>query len=553
MNAMRMSELPTTSSRPIPRPQRSQQFEHSHHPLHSPSLSSTHSLQRQSNANEAYPASLFYNSSVSSHRTSDRIYHPKHFRRRPILRLRRSLQSTLNFNSKCIPRVPVITLSTVSLKSKTKFKFCAMLTSRPSRELAPFDGNPETDVIEWLTAFDKAFGVHRHAMQGTPDQILTAKANHLHSKITEPAYSRILHELERYHANARDYHSIVTVMKRLYVNAASADLARSDLARMYQLSDESVAAFSNRLSKCVDRAYPTDPNDQREKRKLEEFTVRILPTLRLKLYSMTYTSFVDAIYQVERLETAYRAAGLPLTSSSISTHTVSSYLRDYDSRPEPFSQSRPSSSLIPHHDQLVRKEPSASPTRHGVYFQDYAKKITYHEVPCSPRHASPPQEHEPNLSLQPSKSNLKRLETRRPSPILIPPADSHSTTRTPYPSPSNSTNWIRKNPPITPPSYRRRTDGLIEPKTPQGFMRRKDPELSYDRSRNSYSRHDQRHYQQFRSNPHRHRDSSSDSSRSRTRHHQRRNDPHSPSPPRHFERYTSYSPPSRRYDSRRDH
>ena len=431
-----------------------------------------------------------------------------------------------------------------------------MLTSRPSRELAPFDGNPETDVIEWLTAFDKAFCVHRHAMSGTPDQILTAKANHLHSKLTEPAYSRILNELKRYNANARDYHSLITVMKRLYVNAASSDLARSDLARMYQLPDESVAAFSNRLSKCVDRAYPNDSNDQREKRKLEEFAVRLLPVIRVTLYSTTYSTFVDAIYQAERLETAYRAAGLPLTpkpSSSTSAHTVSSYLRDYDSRPQHSSQPRSSSSFIPHSDQRVKEERSVSPARPGVHFQDFAQKITYHEVPSSPPHTFPPQEHEPNLLLQPSKSNLKRLETRRPPPIPIPPTDSYNTIGLPRTPPRNNFQWIKKDPPITPPSYRRRTDGLIEPKTPQGFMRRKDPEPSYDRSRNSYSRHDQRHYQQFRSNPHRHRDSSSDSSRSRTRHHQRRNDPHSPSPPRQFERYTSYSPPSQRYDSRRDH
>ena len=312
-----------------------------------------------------------------------------------------------------------------------------MLVSRPSRELAPFDGNPETDVIEWLTAFDKAFCVHRHATIGTPDQILTAKANHLYSKLAEPAYSRILNELKRYHANARDYHSIVTVMKRLYVNAASSDLARSDLARMYQLPDESVAAFSNRLSKCVDRAYPTDPNDQREKRKLEEFAVRILPVLRVTLYTATCSTVVDAIYQAERLETAYRAAGLSLTHKnppSVSAHADSHRDYEYDPHRQHSPQPRSSSSLVPHTDN---KNSNAR-----VQFQDYAKKITYHEVPPSPRHVSPPQPHEPNLSLQPSKSNLKRSEIRRPSPISLPPADSHSTTSTPQSPPSNASSWI---------------------------------------------------------------------------------------------------------------
>ena len=94
-----------------------------------------------------------------------------------------------------------------------------MLASRPTRELAPFDGNPEIDVIDWLSSFERAFSVHRHATLGTPDQILAAKANHLKSKLAEPAFSRILHELSRYHANAQDYHSLVTVMKRLYVNS----------------------------------------------------------------------------------------------------------------------------------------------------------------------------------------------------------------------------------------------------------------------------------------------------------------------------------------------
>ena len=352
------------------------------------------------------------------------------------------------------------------MTSPMKSKFCLMLASRPSRELAPFDGNPETDVIEWLTAFDKAFCVHRHATIGTPDQILTAKANHLYSKLAEPAYSRILNELKRYHANARDYHSIVTVMKRLYVNAASSDLARSDLARMYQLPDESVAAFSNRLSKCVDRAYPTDPTDQREKRKLEEFAVRILPVLRVTLYAANYSTFVDAIYQAERLETAYRAAGLSLTHktpASISVYNDSPRSYEYDNCRQHSPQPRSSSSLVPHPDN------KNSTTR--VQFQDYAKKITYHEVPSLPRQASPPKEHEPNLSLQPPKSNLKRLESRRPSPISIPPAGSHSITSTPHTQPTNDSYWIRKNPPTTPPDYRRRSDGLVEPKTPQGFAR----------------------------------------------------------------------------------
>ena len=159
---------------------------------------------------------------------------------------------------------------------------------------------------------------------------------------------------------------------------------------------------------------------------------------------------------------------------------------------------RSSSSLISHSD----KENVV--TRHSVHFQDHAKKITYHEASSSPRHASPLQEHEPNLSLQPSKSNLKRLETRRPSPISIPPADSHSTTSTPHMLPPNTSNWIRKNPPTTPPDYRRRSDGLIEPKTPQGFVRPQNPRLpdhsvSQDQSRKELNaqhqpRNDSRNY-----------------------------------------------------------
>ena len=56
MNAMRMSEIPTTSTRPIPCPQRSQQFKQSLPPSyfsHSPS-SSTHSFQRHPDADEVY-------------------------------------------------------------------------------------------------------------------------------------------------------------------------------------------------------------------------------------------------------------------------------------------------------------------------------------------------------------------------------------------------------------------------------------------------------------------------------------------------------------------
>ena len=183
-----------------------------------------------------------------------------------------------------------------SITSPSIQQYCAMLTSHPTRELAPFDGNPEIDVTDWLSTFERAFSVHRHAMLGTPEQILTAKASHLRSKLAEPAFGRITHELSRYHANAQDYHSLVTVMKRLYVNSASSELARSTLARMYQQPEESIATFSNRLSKCIDRSYPTQTSTQRETRKLEEFTVRILPSLRLGLYRVPLTEFNFVIF-----------------------------------------------------------------------------------------------------------------------------------------------------------------------------------------------------------------------------------------------------------------
>ena len=330
-------------------------------------------------------------------------------------------------------------------------------------------------------------------------------------------------------------------MKRLYVNSASSELARSTLARMYQQSEESIAAFSNRLSKCIDRSYPTQTSAQRETRKLEEFTVRILPSLRLSLYRTPLTTFVEAISEAERLETAHRATGIPLASSqyahlnvnerisvTTSQHTYSQ-INEQNNSPSSIRQSRPAPSennvSIEKHNPVPSFSSDSSSQRvfsrfvEKVQFKPDANTLHFYE-----KNAPTPIEHEPNLSLQPSRSSLKPTGYRSPRTVSPSTSARYNTIGLPRTLPPNNSNWILKDPPITPPNYRRRSDGLIEPQTPPGYMRRPDPDLSSRQSRpeqtfshrtdqpsrenTSNSRSDQRQYQHFRSPPNRRRDSS---------------------------------------------
>lgn len=188
---------------------------------------------------------------------------------------------------------------------------------------------------------------------------------------------------------------------------------------------------------------------------------------------------MDAIHEAERLETAHRATGIPVASSQYAHLNVN----ERNPSPPPIHQSR---FAPPENNVAIEKHHRSNPVPslsndpssqrilgrfvNQVQFKPDANTLHVYE-----KNAPTPTEHEPNLSLQPTKSNIKPTGYRSPRPNSPSTSVRYNTIGLPRTPPPNNSNWILKDPPITPPIYRRRTDGLIEPRTPQGYMRNSDP------------------------------------------------------------------------------
>ena len=133
-----------------------------------------------------------------------------------------------------------------------------MISSSTRKELQPFSGQPNEDLLDWIEQFEKMFNVHRLSHTSDPNQRQKAKAHLLRSLLGEPAHSRVMTELKFYTADEDDYDYLITGLKTLYHNAATAKVARADLARIKQEPGESLASFACHLSKIIDRAFPQD-------------------------------------------------------------------------------------------------------------------------------------------------------------------------------------------------------------------------------------------------------------------------------------------------------
>ena len=80
-----------------------------------------------------------------------------------------------------------------------------MISSSTRRELQPFSGQPNEDLLDWIEQFEKAFNVHRSSQVTDQHQRNQAKAHLLKSLLGEPAHSRVMTELRFYHLDENDY------------------------------------------------------------------------------------------------------------------------------------------------------------------------------------------------------------------------------------------------------------------------------------------------------------------------------------------------------------
>ena len=132
-------------------------------------------------------------------------------------------------------------------------KFCAMLSSKTLEPLPMFNGSPHIDINQWLQRFEQLYDVKFCNATGPPDKLLVLKGNHLRMHLAEPAYSRVLLEARNdpSKAPAASYETLVRAMKKIYINPVTINLARSELRKMEQQPNETVATFSNRFSQCI--------------------------------------------------------------------------------------------------------------------------------------------------------------------------------------------------------------------------------------------------------------------------------------------------------------
>ncbi|HKQ21424.1 MAG TPA: hypothetical protein VJS91_05255, partial [Nitrososphaeraceae archaeon] len=200
--------------------------------------------------------------------------------------------------------------------------YSAMISAHASKELPLFSGQPNEDLLDWIEQFEKAFNVHRSSQVTDQNQRNQAKAHLLKSLLGEPAHSRVITELKFYNLDENDYDLLIAGLKSLYHNAATAKVARADLARLKQAPEESLASFASRLSKVIDRAYPQESTKALDKKKMEEFVTKIHPKIQVEIFGQNLTSFTGALQAGEQIELAHRAAGLSLDPTSMLTAFV---------------------------------------------------------------------------------------------------------------------------------------------------------------------------------------------------------------------------------------
>ena len=162
-------------------------------------------------------------------------------------------------------------------KEESSNPLVAMIRSNPAGELPDFTGETGQDLNDWLDKFERTFNLGRYGCDNDVNQRNQAKAYLLQAKLAEPAHSRVKMEVNTHHLDYNNFEHLKVALQSLYLNTATSRVALADLSKIRQGNNESVASFANRLSRCIERAYPGQKPKFLEAKKLEEFQVRLMP------------------------------------------------------------------------------------------------------------------------------------------------------------------------------------------------------------------------------------------------------------------------------------
>ena len=102
------------------------------------------------------------------------------------------------------------------------------------------------------------------------------------------------------------YETFNSAMKKLYINQATVQLARTELAELRQKPNESVSDFTARFCHYIKRAYPVDASDPDRllQRMSEEFLLRLLSPFRLAVLKLADqpTVFYEILNEAEKYD-----------------------------------------------------------------------------------------------------------------------------------------------------------------------------------------------------------------------------------------------------------
>ena len=156
-------------------------------------------------------------------------------------------------------------------KEETSNPLVAMIHSNPAGELPDFTGEIGHDLNDWLDKFERTLNLGKYGGSNDINLRNQAKAHLLQAKLAEPAHSRVKMEINTHHLDYSNFEHLKLALQSLYLNTATSRVALADLSKIHQGPDESVASYANRLSKCIERAYPGQKPKFIEDKKLEEF------------------------------------------------------------------------------------------------------------------------------------------------------------------------------------------------------------------------------------------------------------------------------------------
>ena len=353
-------------------------------------------------------------------------------------------------------------------KDGTSNPFVAMINSNPAEELPDFTGEIGHDLNDWMEKFERTFNLGKYGNNNDINLRNQAKAHLLQAKLAEPAHSRVKMEIATHHLDYNNFEHLKLALQTLYLNTATSRVALADLSKIHQRTDESVASYANRLSKCIDRAYPGQKPKFLEAKKLEEFQLRLLPQLQVKIFGQKLPTYASALRAAEQIEQAHQAAGLTLESYTTkvgyqhqsrreeqrptmrgpfepynkfnylqsdrttetrpipsrpnvspedqrtSTQVEGSNRNQRDRHLSPTTRNRTSSSSDTEAERMMTTMVESSKKRIQFKPSNLNRVLkTSHGKMYYDSNSGPPKQHEPSLSRQPLRSNLKPMDHLR--------------------------------------------------------------------------------------------------------------------------------------------